>query len=155
MVCLFLSFIFNLFVFLNVTCLLQRPYSRILHFAQYDNLSFLEHFVVVKCLNHVQLFATPWTAALPDFPVLQYLMELAQIHVHRVCDAIQQSHPLAPPSPPALHLSQHQGLSQWVSSLHQVAKVLDHELLIVKFRLILKKVGKTTRPFRYDLNKIL
>ena len=44
------------------------------------------------------------------FPVLHYLLELAQIHVHQVSDAIQPSHPLSPTSPPALNLSQHQGL---------------------------------------------
>ena len=44
----------------------------------------------------------------PDFPVLHYLPELTQTYVHRVCDAIQPSHPLSPPSPPPLNLSQHQ-----------------------------------------------
>ena len=56
------------------------------------------------------------------FPVLPYLPEFAQTHVHRVGDAIQPSHPLSPPSPPAFNLSQHQGLFQWVGSSHQVAK---------------------------------
>ena len=46
----------------------------------------------------------------PGFPVLQYLPEPAQIHVHQVGDAIQPSHPLLSPSPPAFNLSQHQGL---------------------------------------------
>ena len=46
-------------------------------------------------------------------------------HVHSVADAIEESHPLSSPSPPALNLSQHQGLFQWVSSSHQVAKVLE------------------------------
>ena len=59
------------------------------------------------------------------FPVLHCLPEFAQASVHWVGDAIQPSHPLLPPSPPALNLSQHQGLFQWVSSLHQVAKVLE------------------------------
>ena len=58
----------------------------------------------------------------PGFPVLHYLLELTQTHVHWVSDAIQRSHALSPPSPPAFNLSQHQGLFQWVSSLHQVAK---------------------------------
>ena len=61
----------------------------------------------------------------PGFPVLHYLPECAQNHVHWVSDAIQPSHPLLPPSPLALNLSQHQGLFQWVSSLHQVPKVLE------------------------------
>ena len=58
----------------------------------------------------------------PGFPVLHHLMELAQIHVHWVGDAIQPSPPLSPPSPPAFSLSQHQGLFQWVICSYQVAK---------------------------------
>ena len=48
----------------------------------------------------------------PGFPVLHHLPELTQTHVHRVGDAIQPSHPLSSPSPPALNLSHHQGLFQ-------------------------------------------
>ena len=59
----------------------------------------------------------------PGFPVHHQLPELAQTHVHPVSDAIQLSHPLSSPSPPAFNLFQHQGLFQWVSSSHQVAKV--------------------------------
>ena len=61
--------------------------------------------------------------SMPGFPVHHHLMEFAQTHVHQVSDAIQPSHPLSSPSPPAFNLSQHQGLFQWVSSSHQVAKV--------------------------------
>ena len=50
--------------------------------------------------------------SMPGFSVLQYLWEFTQIHVHKVGDAIQLSHPLLPPSPPALNLFQHQGLFQ-------------------------------------------
>ena len=56
------------------------------------------------------------------------LPEPSQTHVHWVSDAIQPSHHLSSPSSPALNLSQHQGLFQWVSSLHQVAKVLEFQL---------------------------
>ena len=62
---------------------------------------------------------------------LQHARQLpksTQTHVHCVSDAIQPSHPLSSPSPPALNLSQHQGLFKWVSSLHQVAKVLEFQL---------------------------
>ena len=70
--------------------------------------------------------APPWTAcSMPGFPVLHYLPESAQTHVHWVDNAIQPSHPLSAPSPPALNLSQHQGLFQWVNTSHQVAKVLE------------------------------
>ena len=61
----------------------------------------------------------------PGLPVHRQLPEFIQTHVHRVRDAIQPSHPLSSPSPPTFNLSQHQGLFQWVSSLHQVAKVLE------------------------------
>ena len=58
----------------------------------------------------------------PGFPVHHQFLELAQTHVHQVGDAIQPSHPLLSPSPPAFNLFQHQGLFHRVSSLHQVAK---------------------------------
>ena len=60
----------------------------------------------------------------PGFLVHHQLLELTQTHVHRVGDAIQPSHPLSSPSPPAFNLSQLQSLCQWVSSSHQMAKVL-------------------------------
>ena len=66
--------------------------------------------------------------SMPGFPVPHQLPELAQTYVHRLGDAIQPSHPLSSPSPPAFNLSQHQGLFQWVSCSHQVAKVLELQL---------------------------
>ena len=77
---------------------------------------------IVQSLSHVQLFETPWTVAMPGSPVLHYLPEFAQIHVHWFSDAILPSHTLLPSSPFVFDLSQHQGLFQWVSSSHQVAK---------------------------------
>ena len=70
----------------------------------------------------------PMNRSLPGLPVHHQLPELTQTHVHWVGDAIQPSHPLSSPSPPALSLSQNQGLFQWVSSLHHVAKVLEFQL---------------------------
>ena len=64
----------------------------------------------------------------PGFPVLHYLPEFAQIHVHWISDTIQLPHPLPPSSPSAFDLSQHQGLFQWVSFSHQVAEVLEFQL---------------------------
>ena len=55
-------------------------------------------------------------------------LELVQTHDHQVSDSIQPSHPLSSPSPPAFNLSQHEGLFQWVVSLHQVTKVLEFQL---------------------------
>ena len=67
----------------------------------------------VQSLSHVRLFATPWTAA-----------HQASLSIANSSDAIQPSHPLSYPSPPTYNLAQHQGLFQWVSSSHQVARVL-------------------------------
>ena len=61
-------------------------------------------------------------------PVHHQLPEFTQTHVHWVGDAVQLSHPLSAPSPPAFNLSQRQGLFKWVSSSHQVAKVLEFQL---------------------------
>ena len=65
----------------------------------------------------------PMDYSMPGFPVHHQLPELTQTHVHRFSDAIQPSHPLSFPSPPSFNPSQHQGLSKWVNSSHQVASV--------------------------------
>ena len=70
----------------------------------------------------------PVDCSTPGLPVHHQLPGLAQTHIHWVGDAIQLSHPLSPPSAPALNLSHHQDLFQWVSSLHQVTKVLEFQL---------------------------
>ena len=70
----------------------------------------------------------PMNCRTPGLPVHHQLLESAQTHVHWVSDAIQSSHRLSSPSPPALNLSQHQGLFKWVSSPHQMAKVLELQL---------------------------
>ena len=67
----------------------------------------------------------PRDCSTPGFPVHQQFPELIQTHVHRVSDAFQPFHPLSSPSHPAFILSQHQSLFLWVSSSHQVAKVLE------------------------------
>ena len=82
---------------------------------------------VVQSLSHVRL-CDPMDCSTSSFPVHHQLPELAQTRVHRVSDAIQPSHPLSSPSPPAFNLSQHQGLFQRVSSSHQVAKILELQL---------------------------
>ena len=70
----------------------------------------------------------PMNCSTPGLPVHHQLPEFTQSHVHRVGDAIQPSHPLSSPSPPAPNPSQHQSLFQWVSSSHEVAKVLEFQL---------------------------
>ena len=76
----------------------------------------------------------PMDCSMTGFPIHHQLLELAQTHVHQVDDAIQPSHPLLSPSPPAFNLSQHQGLFKWVSSSHQVAKILEFQLQSQSFQ---------------------
>ena len=75
-----------------------------------------------------QTLCDPMNHSRPGLPVHHQLPEFTQTHVHRVTDAIQPSHPLSSPSPPAPNPSQHQSLFQWVNSLHEVAKVLEFQL---------------------------
>ena len=79
---------------------------------------------IQSCLT----LCNPINYSTPGLPVHHQLPESTQTYVHWVGDAIQPSHPLSSPSPPALNLSQHQDLFQQVSSLHQVAKVLEFHL---------------------------
>ena len=79
-------------------------------------------FSSIQSLSCVWHFATPCTAACQASLSITNSQSLTQTHVHWVGDAIQPSHPLLSPSPPAFNLSQHQGLFKWVSSSHQVAK---------------------------------
>ena len=81
----------------------------------------------VQLLSHVWLFVTSWTAACQASLSITN-SESTQTHVHWVGDAIKPSHHLLSPSPLALNLSQHQSLFKWVSSSHQVAKVLEFQL---------------------------
>ena len=80
--------------------------------------------VTQSCLT----LCDPLDCSTSGTPVLHYLPESVQTPVHWVSDAIQPSHPLLLPSPPAFNLSQHQGLFQWVGSSHQVAKVFVLQL---------------------------
>ena len=70
----------------------------------------------------------PMNHSKPGLPVHHQLPEFTQTHIHRVNDAIQPSHPLSSPSPPAPKASQHQSLFLWVNSSHEVAKVLEFQL---------------------------
>ena len=99
----------------------------------------------VQLLSHVQLFATPWTAAhqaslsITNSQSLLKLMSIEWCH---------PSHHLSSPSPPAFNLSQHQGLFQWVSSSHQVAKVLklQHQSFLWIFRIDFLQDGLVWSP---------
>ena len=79
--------------------------------------------VAQSCLT----LCDPMNHGMPGLPVRHQLPEFTLTHVHWVGDAIQLSHPRLSPSPPALNLSQHQSLFQWVSSVHQLAKVLEFQ----------------------------
>ena len=95
----------------------------------------------VQFISVAQLCLTlcdPMNRSMPGLPVHQQLPGFTQTHVHWVGDAVQPSHPLSSPSPPALNLSQHQGLFQWVSSLHQVAKGLEFQLQHQSFQWTLR-----------------
>ena len=84
--------------------------------------------VVVQSLKSCPTLCNPMNCSMPGFPALHYLPEFAHTHVHWVRDIIQPSHLLLPPSPLALNLSYHQGVFQWIGSLHQVGRVLERQL---------------------------
>ena len=87
--------------------------------------------VTQSCLT----LCDPMDHSMPDLPVHHQLSKFIQTHVHWVCDVFQPSHPLLSPYPPAFNLSQHQGLFKWVSSSHQVAKVLEFQLQHQSFQM--------------------
>ena len=91
-------------------------------FVCFNQFSFLEKFSSVT--ESCPTLCSPMDCSMPGFSVHHQLSELAQTHAHWVSDAVQPSHPLSSPSP-AFDLSQHQDIFQWVSSSHQVAKVLE------------------------------
>ena len=90
--------------------------------VEYDSVQFSS--VTQSCLT----LCDPMNRSMPGLPVHHQLLEFTQTHVYRVSDAIQPSHPLSSPSPPAPNPSQHQDLFQFVGSLRQVAKVLELQI---------------------------
>ena len=89
--------------------------------------------VAQSCLT----LCNPMDCSMPGLPVHHQLLEFTQTRVHWVSDAIQPSHPLSSPSPPTFNLSKHQRL-KWVSSSHQVAKVLEFQLQHQSFQWIVR-----------------
>ena len=114
----------TLIIFHLTACLSTNVQSAFLSFCQF----------IQSCL----IVGNPKDCRTPGFPVHHQLPELAQTHVHRVGDAIQQSRPLSSPSPPAFNLSQHQSLFQWVASSRQVVKVSERQLQHQSFQWILR-----------------
>ena len=98
----------------------------ILYFVQLNS-------VAQSCVT----LCNPMDCSTPGLPVYHQLPEFTQTHVHWVSDAVQPSHPLSSPSP-AFNLSQHLGLFKWVSSSHQVAKILEFPLQNQSFQWIFK-----------------
>ena len=94
--------------------------------------------IIAQYFSSIQLLLRPMDCSTPGFPVLHQLPELAQTHVYQVGDAIQPSHPLSFPSPPAFNLFQHQGLFQQVSYSYQVAKELEVQLQHQSFQWIFR-----------------
>ena len=99
------------------------------NFCYYWNINFLKKVHLGDCLVYSSVaqycltLCDPMNHSMPGLSVHHQLPEFTQTHVHWVGDAIQPSHPLSSPSPPGPNPSQHQGLFQWVNSLHQVAKI--------------------------------
>ena len=111
----------RIYMFFGPEIVLMRIYPRFSSAAQ-------------SCLT----LCNPMDCSTPGLPVHHQLPEFTQTHVHWVGDTIQPPHPLSSPSPPAFNLSQHQGLIQWVSSSHQVAKVLELQLQHQSFQWIFR-----------------
>ena len=116
----------------------QAPLSMGFSRQEYwSGLPFPMSFIKCKCWVNGQIrsvaqscltLCDPMNRSTPGLPVYHQLPEFTQTHVHWVSDAIQPSHPLSSPSPPAPNPSQHQSLFQWVNSSHEVAKVLEFQL---------------------------
>ena len=100
----------------------------------------------------------PMNHSTPGLPVHHQLLEFTQTHGHRVSDAIQPSHPLSSLSPPAPNPSQHQSLSQWVNSSHEVAKVLEfqlqHHSIILLEDILQKWIWSNTRYKKIQKSKL-
>ena len=96
--------------------------------------------VAQSCLT----LCNPMNCSMPGLPVHHQLLELTQTHVHQVGDAIQPSHPLSSPSPPAPNPCQHQSLFQWVklfawggqsTGVSASASVLQEHPGLISFRM--------------------
>ena len=98
-------------------------------FMQCDMYAVKEHKVQFSSVaQSCPTLCDPMDCSMPGLPVHCQVPEFTQTHVHWVGDAIQPSHPLSSPSPPDFNPLQHQGIFKWVSSSHQVAKVLEFQL---------------------------
>ena len=140
-------------IFKIIFVFLLAAYSWMPLFIKYGHLSFLIQmfrpftFNAIIDISSIQFSSVaqpcltlgdPMDCSTPGFSLHHQLLEGAQTHVHWVGDAIQPFHSRSSPSPPAFNLSQDQGLFLWVSSLHQVAKVLELQLQHQSFQWIFR-----------------
>ena len=112
-------------IFLELTFIISISWSNLVNSVQFSS-------DTQSCLT----LCDPMAFSMPGFPVHHQLLEFTQTFVCWVGDAIQPSHPLLPPFPPTFNLSQHKDLFKWISSSHQVAKVLEFQLQHQSFQWI-------------------
>ena len=105
----------------------QKVFKKEKHVLKQDTL-LLYYFQFSSVAQSCPTLCDPMNCGTPGLPVYHQFPEFTQTHVHRVGNAIQPSHPLSSPSPPAPNPSQHQSVFQWVSFSHEVAKVLEFQL---------------------------
>ena len=131
------NYMCDYYIIINICLYINSMYNKHRNCLNWVNKrSKSAQFSSVQSLSRVQLFTTPWTAARQaflSFTISQSLFKLMSIDG----DAIQPSHPLSSPSPPAFNLSQHQDLL-WVSSSHHMAKVLGLQLQHQSFQWIFR-----------------
>ena len=117
--------------FVDCSLLFLKERSQILHLFPEEleiKFNFLLSVQFSSVAQSCPTLCNPMNHSTPGLPVHHHLPEFTETHVHWVSDAIQPSHPLASPSPPAPNLSHHKGLFQWVNTVHEVAKVLEFQL---------------------------
>ena len=108
------------------------------HCMDYDTIQMVRSDQIRSVTQSCLTLCDPMDCSMPGLPVHHQLLKLTQTHVHYTGDALQPPHPLLSPSPPSFNLSQHQGLSPWVGSSHQVAKVLEFQLQDQSFQWIFR-----------------
>ena len=122
------KYLFKLFI-ISIYSIIHYPLVQLLLIKWYLNDFLVKHSVQFSSVaQSYPTLCDPMNRSMPGLPVHHQLPEFIQTHIHWVSDAIQPSHPLSSPSPPALNPSQHQSLFQWVNSSHEVAKVLEFQL---------------------------
>ena len=130
----FISFKTSTRIFVNLICFCSDSFVLCYYPFGFQVQNYCRNKYCCLGAKSCRTLCDPMDCGMPGFPVLYYLPELAQTHVHRIGDVIQSSHPLSSPSPPTVNLSQH----QWVSSLCQVAKVLELQLQHQSFHWIFR-----------------